>query len=54
MFSKTTTVIRLLNFLQVCPPVPAFAFAALCMIPSRNVLSGYFYVSLHLLAVPAV
>ena len=40
--------------LQVCPSVPLLVFTALSMIHFPNVLSGYFYVSLYLLAVPAV
>ena len=48
MFSKTAIAIRF-NLLQVCPSVPAFVF-----IPYSNFLSGYFYVSLNLVAVSTV
>ena len=37
------------NLLQVCTSVPLFVFAVLLK-PSFNVLSGYFYVSLNLVA----
>ena len=37
----------------MCPSVPSFVFAVL-FVPSFNVLSGYFYVSLILLVIPTV
>ena len=37
----------------MCPSVPSFLFAVL-FVPSFNVLSGYFYVSLILVVVPTV
>ena len=37
----------------MCPPVPSFVFAVL-FVPSFNVLSGYFYVSLILVVVDTV
>ena len=39
------------NLLHVFPSVPSFVFAE-SFIPSFNVFSGYFYVSLNLMAVP--
>ena len=44
-FSKTTVLICF-NLPQVCPSMHSFVFAVLS-IPSFNVLSGYFYVSLN-------
>ena len=41
------------DLLPVCPAVPTFVFAVL-LIPSFNILSDYFYVSLNLVAVPTV
>ena len=41
------------DLLPVCPSVPTFVFAVL-LIPSFNILSDYFYVSLNLVAVPTV
>ena len=41
------------NILPVCPSVLTFVFAVL-LIPSFNILSDYFYVSLNLEAVPIV
>ena len=49
-FKKPTTSI-VLNFLQVCPSVPSFAFLVLIIIPF-NVLSDYFYVLLSVEEVP--
>ena len=49
-FNKPTTSI-VLNFLQVCPSVPSFAFLVLIIIPF-NVLSDYFYVLLSVEEVP--
>lgn len=48
-FSKTTIEIHF-NLLQVCPSRPPFVFAMLFIL-SFNVLSGYFYVSLSVVAV---
>ena len=48
-FSKTTIAVRFNFLLQVCPYVPPFLFAML-FIPSFNVWSGYFNVSLNLVA----
>ena len=45
-------IIRL-NFLQVCPSISPFVFVVL-FTPSFHVLSGYFYVSLSLVAVPTI
>ena len=50
-FKKPTTSI-VLNFLQVCPSVPSFAFLVLIIIPF-NVLSDYFYVLLSVGEVPS-
>ena len=54
-FSKTTIAIRF-DLLQVSPSVPPFEFATLLrkFIPSFNVLSGYFYVSLNFVTVSHV
>lgn len=49
MFSKTTIQIHF-NLLQVRPSRPPFVFARLFIL-SFNVLSGYFYVSLSVVAV---
>ena len=49
-FKKPTTSI-VLNFLQVCPSVPSFAFLVLIIIPF-NVLSDYFYVLLSVEEIP--
>ena len=51
-FQKPTISVRF-NLLQVCPSVPTFVFAVL-LLPSFNVLSGYFFVSLNSVAVPNV
>ena len=51
-FSKPTIAIRF-NLLQDCPSVPPFVLAVL-FIPSFKFLSGYFYVSLNLVAVTRV
>ena len=51
-FQNPTTEIRF-NLLHVCPFVPTFVFAVL-LLPSFNVLSGYFFVSLNSVAVPTV
>ena len=48
-FSKPTIEIHF-NLLQVCPSGPPFVFALLFILPF-NVLSGYFYVSLSVVAV---
>ena len=48
-FSKTTIEIHF-NLLQVCPTGPPFVFTML-FITSFNVLSGYFYVLLSVVAV---
>ena len=45
---KTTIAIRF-NLLEVCLPLPPFLIAFI-FIPSLNVLNGYFYVSLNLVA----
>ena len=51
-FKKPTTSI-VLNFLQVCPSVPSFAFLVLIIIIIPfNVLSDYFYVLLSVEEVP--
>ena len=49
---KRSIVIRL-SLLQVCPSVSPFVYAVL-FTPSFHVLSGYFYVSLSLVAVPTI
>ena len=51
-FQKPTIAIRF-NLLQDCPSGPPFVLAVL-FIPSFTFLSGYFYVSLNLVAVPRV
>ena len=50
--SKLITSIRFV-LLQVCPSVPTFLFAVI-FIPSFKILRDYFYISLKLVAVPAV
>ena len=51
-FQNPTIAIHF-NLLQVCPSGPPFVLAVL-FIPSFKFLSGYFYVSLNLVAVPRV
>ena len=50
-FSKTTILICFI--LLFCPSLPPFMFVVLFLLP-LNVLTGYFYVSLNLVADPSV
>ena len=51
-YFKKPTISIVLNFLQVCPSVPSFAFLVLIIIIPFNVLSDYFYVLLSVEEVP--
>ena len=51
-FKKNTTSIHF-SLLQVCPSMTPFLFAVL-FIPSGNVFSSFFYVSLSMVAFPNV
>ena len=52
VFQNLTILLRV-NLLQVCPSLPTL-FCALLFIPSFDVLSDYFDVSLNFFAVPTV
>ena len=52
-FSESTFANIRFSLLQVCPSAPSFVLSVL-FIPLFHVLSGYFYVSLSLVALPTI